>query len=69
MWPSDYQHQWYLKNMDLLLVAREIYSGILGKNYLDYSLETHNSHSADWTGIGKVLDHRWSIDLDMKCNW
>ena len=27
------------------------------------------THSADWTGICKLLDHRWSIDLDMKWHW
>ena len=28
--------QRYIKEIELLLVAREIYSGIIGKNYLDY---------------------------------
>ena len=28
--------QRYIKEIELLLVAREIYSGILGKNYLGY---------------------------------
>ena len=31
----DGRIQRYLKEMDLLLVEREKYSGILGKNYLD----------------------------------
>ena len=33
---SNSKNQRYIKEIKLLLVAQEIYSGILGKNYLGY---------------------------------